>query len=131
MKFDPADIRRVLSAHPEIELAYLFGSRANGTARSASDVDIGVSADTPDLSGLKLALLEELALAGCEKADLTFFQQATPFMRYQMVRPNKLLYRRSDVDAGRVFSRCLDHYFDLEPTLRVQREAYKRRILHG
>jgi predicted nucleotidyltransferase len=35
-------IRGVLSRHPEVTGALLFGSRAKGTARPASDVDLRV-----------------------------------------------------------------------------------------
>ena len=124
-------VKEVLEAHPEVDLAYLFGSRAKGCSRADSDVDLGISARVSDLAGLKLQLLEELAAAGCERADITFFEQVTPFMRYEMIRHNHLLYCREGVSSGALFSRCLNEYLDLEPDLRVQREAYKRRVLHG
>jgi predicted nucleotidyltransferase len=38
-------IRRVLAAHPEVHGALLFGSRAKGTARPASDIDLALEGD--------------------------------------------------------------------------------------
>jgi len=124
-------LKGLFSKFPEIELVYLYGSHAKGTARLDSDLDLAVSACTDDYAGLKLDLLEHLAFAGFERIDIAFFQQATPVLRFQMVRHNQLLYCRSDVSAGDLFSRCLNEYFDLEPLLRVQRTAYKERVLHG
>ena len=132
MNFPDTDrLAQLFSEHPEIELVYLFGSHAKGCARPDSDLDLGVSAVTDNYATLKLALLEELAAARFENVDLSFMQQATPLLRFQMVRHNTLIYCRADVSAGTIFSRCLNEYFDLEPTLRVQREAYKKRVLKG
>ncbi len=38
-------IRQVLASHPEVERAVLFGSRATGTYRSGSDVDLALAGD--------------------------------------------------------------------------------------
>lgn len=124
-------LRRVFSQYPEIELVYLYGSHAAGLQGVDSDLDLAVSARTDDYAVLKLDLLEQLVLCGFERVDIAFFQQATPLLRFQMVRHNQLLYCRSDVSSGALFSRCLNDYFDMEPTLHVQRAAYKERILHG
>ena len=121
----------LFAQYPEIELVYLYGSHAIGAERSGSDFDLAVSAQTNDYAALKLDLLERLAQQGVERADIAFFQQSTPLLRFQMVRHNQLLYCRSNVSSGAVFSRCVNDYFDLEPTLRVQRAAYKERVLHG
>ena len=121
----------IFSRFPEIELVYLYGSHAQGVARRDSDLDLAISARSSDYAGLKLDLLEQLALAGFERVDISFFQQASPVLRFQMVRYNRLVYCRPDISAAALYSRCLNEYFDLEPTLRVQRAAYKERILHG
>ncbi len=132
MKLDQKQkLSAIFSQYPEIELVYLYGSHAKGAERLGSDLDLAVSARTGDYAGLKLDLLERLSLRGFEKLDIAFFQQATPLLRFQMVRQNQLLYCRPNISSGALFSRCLNDYFDLEPTLRVQRAAYKERILHG
>lgn len=126
-----SNLNAVFGGFPEIELVYLYGSHASGLQRPDSDLDLAVSAPLADFPELKLDLLGLLALRKTENVDVAFFQQSTPLLRFQMVRCNRLLYCRPDVDAGTLFSRCLNEYFDLEPTLRVQRDAYKERILHG
>ena len=38
-------IRQVLASHPQVERAVLFGSRATGTYRPGSDVDLALAGD--------------------------------------------------------------------------------------
>lgn len=40
-----AKIRQVLTSHPGVERAVLFGSRATGTYRPGSDVDLALAGD--------------------------------------------------------------------------------------
>lgn len=63
-------VQRVLKAHPEIELAYVFGSVAQGRARLESDVDVAVLAAKPLDTALRMQLIEELALATGRPVDL-------------------------------------------------------------
>ena len=55
---DPAlqEIQRVLRGRPDVRLAIVFGSRARGTARPDSDVDVAVHAPGVDLFELGAAL---------------------------------------------------------------------------
>ncbi|MEZ4651196.1 MAG: nucleotidyltransferase domain-containing protein [Candidatus Eisenbacteria bacterium] len=56
-------IRSVLSRHPKVTGAILFGSRAKGTARPASDVDLALEGvETPLAAEAIAAELEELPL---------------------------------------------------------------------
>jgi uncharacterized protein len=56
-------IRNVLARHPEISGALLFGSRAKGTARPASDIDIALEGAIGPLVGASVAEeLDELPL---------------------------------------------------------------------
>lgn len=47
---DAQRIRQVLEHFPEIETATLFGSRAKGTARPGSDIDLSLSGSRLDLT---------------------------------------------------------------------------------
>lgn len=59
-----------LAPFPEIELAIVFGSRARGSARLESDLDLAVAAATPLSPAQKRALIESLALATGHPIDL-------------------------------------------------------------
>lgn len=49
-------LRRVLQGRRDVQIALLFGSRARGDARPASDVDVAVHAPGADLFALAAAL---------------------------------------------------------------------------
>jgi predicted nucleotidyltransferase len=56
-------IRVVLARHPEVTSAVLFGSRAKGTHREASDIDLALEGDLSSLQAESIeAELEELFL---------------------------------------------------------------------
>ena len=55
-----ARLREYFEARPEVRLAYLFGSRAEGTASEDSDYDIGVLPAKDADSGLRFELIHEL-----------------------------------------------------------------------
>ncbi|MFA6034651.1 MAG: nucleotidyltransferase domain-containing protein [Myxococcota bacterium] len=50
-------LRSVLTCFPAVKSARIFGSRANGTATRASDIDLAVEA--PALSGAEWSRLKE------------------------------------------------------------------------
>lgn len=124
-------IRSTLEHYPSVEAAYLFGSRAAGRARESSDVDLGLVGPKADLRACKLDILAELTAGGLDRIDLVLLDGADPVLRFEAVHPNRLIYSNPDFDHGGYFSRCLREYFDLEPYLRIQRAALKRRLLHG
>ncbi len=124
-------LRRVLSRYPFIEAAYLFGSHAVGRATPDSDVDLAVVGPRGELQQRKLDILADLTSEGMDRVDLIALDGADPVVRFEAVHPNCLVFARSDFDHGQYFSRALREYFDLEPYLRIQREAFKRRVLSG
>ncbi|MDZ7670552.1 MAG: nucleotidyltransferase domain-containing protein [Gammaproteobacteria bacterium] len=124
-------IRRVLARYPFVEAAYLFGSHAAGRARPDSDVDLAVVGSMAELHAHKLDILADLTAEGVDGVDLVALDCADAVMRFEAVHLNCLVFARPDFDHGGYFSRTLREYFDLEPYLRVQREAFKRRVLDG
>jgi len=63
-------LRTVLGAHPDIRLAMLFGSMAAGTATADSDIDVALTASEPLSAQIRLALMDDLALAFGRPVDL-------------------------------------------------------------
>jgi len=124
-------IRRVLERYPLIQAAYMFGSHANDRVMTDSDVDLALVGPPTELQSQKLDILADLTAEGLERIDLVLLSGADTILRFEAVHPNCLIYAREDFDHGTYFSRCLREYFDLEPYLRIQREAAKRRLLHG
>lgn len=124
-------VRQILERFPSVQAAYLFGSHAEGRAKRDSDVDLALVGPRDELQGLKLDMLADLTAAGVDRVDLVLLNGADPSLRFEAVHANCLVYARPEFDHGSYFSRTVREYFDLEPYLTIQRQAYKQRLLHG
>ncbi len=83
--------RAVSETLPEVVAAYLFGSRATGSAAPASDVDLAVLAPVPlDVEQLAVAR-ERLAERLGRDVDLVDLGRASTVMRAQVVSTGRLL----------------------------------------
>jgi len=118
----------VFRRYPDIQAVYLFGSTAEGRARPESDIDLAVIASSSRIKEKKLDILSELAQVGMCNVDLVFLNDQDLVLQYEAVRQNRLVYAREDFDRGATYSKIMRKYLDLEPYLRAQRAAYKRRI---
>lgn len=118
-----------------IEYAYLFGSRAVGTARPDSDVDLAIGlTDGRELELLGslhdriLAVLDPLVPG--ERLDLVALTERTPVaLRHQVFRHGKLLFERVRDNMVRLRVRTAQEWCDAEPRRREAWEITKRRIL--
>jgi predicted nucleotidyltransferase len=124
-------LKTVFENYPEIQAVYLFGSSASGRANAESDLDLAVLADDTSLRGRKLDILTELAGKGFCNVDLVFLPADDIVLQHEVVRLNRIVYQRPDFDGPSVFSLFVRRYLDFLPYLKVQREAYKRRVLNG
>ena len=124
-------IASVLERYPEVEGAFLFGSRAEGGGRADSDFDLALVGPHDRLAEQRLDLLADFVRAGIDDIDLVLLDDADPALRFEAVRPNRLVYARPDFDRGVYYSRVVREYLDFEPYLRVQREALKKRLADG
>jgi hypothetical protein len=124
-------LESVFKKYPAIRAVYLFGSKASGRGHAESDLDLAVLADEKSLRRRKLDILAELAANGFCNVDLVFLPDDDIVLQYEAVRLNLILYRRPDFDAASVYSLFVRRYLDFRPYLKVQREAYKRRLTHG
>jgi predicted nucleotidyltransferase len=122
---------QVFAKYPGIQAVYLFGSRAAGTTRATSDLDLAVVPRHPQVRQQRLDILADLARHGFCDVDMVFLDTDDITLRYEAVRQNRLVYQTMDFDRGALYSKIVRQYFDFLPYLDVQREAYKRRILDG
>jgi predicted nucleotidyltransferase len=90
-------LRRVLARYPEIERAVLYGSRAKGTHRPGSDIDLSLIGDAVDerTSG---RVWGDLDASGVPVAvDVSAFNGLTSDeLRDHIRRVGVVLYRRED-----------------------------------
>jgi uncharacterized protein len=121
----------VFRKHPEIQAVYLFGSLGSGRGRYGSDLDLAIVPGSQGLREKKLILLVDLARSGFCNVDLVFLDMDDIVVKYEAVRQNRLIYRTQDFDRGGMYSKIVRQFLDFSPYLKVQREAYKRRIQSG
>ncbi len=125
-------LAEVFRAYEGVQAVYLFGSAAEGRSRPESDLDLGVWPRRGHaVHRRKLDLLADLTRAGFGSIDLVFLDRAAPVVRYEAVRLNRLVYAAGDFPRGTAFSNVVRAYLDVEPYLRVQRAAYKKRLLRS
>lgn len=121
----------IFKQFPDIQAVYLFGSTASGKTHAESDLDLAIVPRTAKLRENQLQLLTELARQGFCDVDLVFLDTEDIVLKFEAVRQNRPIYTAPEFDHGSYFSLIIRQYFDFEPYLQVQREAYKRRILNG
>lgn len=120
----------IFKKYSGIQAVYLFGSAAAGKTHAESDLDLAIVPADSSLRSERLELLTELARRGFSNVDLVFLDTNDVVLKFEAVHQNHLLYCKSDFDASNFFSLTLRQYFDFLPYLKIQRETYKRRVLH-
>lgn len=124
-------LSKVFCKYPGIQAVYLFGSFAVGTSHRESDLDLAVLPRCKLVRERRLDLLADQARSGFCHVDLVFLDTDDIVLKYEAVRHNRLIHQAKDFDRGAMYSRIVRQYLDFIPYLKVQREAYKRRILLG
>lgn len=129
---DRDKLSEVFRHYPEIRAVCLFGSAAEGRARSTSDLDLAILSSTPHLRERKLDILTDLVRRGFDDVDLVFVDEDRDLvLAYEAIRPNCLVFARPGFDRGGTYSRIVRKFLDFEYFLRIQREAVKRRAVRG
>lgn len=104
-------------AEEDVELAYLFGSVAEGKAGELSDIDIGVYlADTVTKAQRGLMRIELIsgltALLGSDRVDLLVLNDTPPVLSFEIIRPNVLVFERDSSLKVDVEQRIMSVYLD-------------------
>lgn len=81
-----------LKAHPAIEFDILFGSQAQGKAKSESDLDIAIYLNrTLSLEEYLILNLQLEEISGREE-DLIILNEAYPLLKHQVMKNRKVLF---------------------------------------
>jgi len=126
---DLKTLASVFERYPEIQAVYVFGSSVHGSVHQESDLDLAIIPGDKNLRNKKLEILAELARLGFCNVDLVFLDGTDIVLQYEAVRQNALVYQKPEFDRGGTYSSIVRQYLDFYPYLRVQRKAYKKRIL--
>ena len=112
-----------------LELAVVFGSVAEGTARFDSDLDIAVRYAAPLDAEQRLVLIRALGAATGRPVDLIDLRTAGPIVARQALTRGKRIFG-TDTELASQLSRTLIDYADFAPlierTLRERRDAWMK-----
>ena len=108
-------VARTLAPHPEIQLAFVFGSAARDALRPDSDVDVAVLAASRLSPEARLELMAELSLAVKREVDLVDLSTAWGLILRQVLTTGTLALKRSDTAHAMLLKRMLFDQADMEP----------------
>jgi predicted nucleotidyltransferase len=122
------DLTARLAAERDVLVAYLFGSRARGTARAGSDTDVAVLLAEPvDPHRRQL----ELGAAVGPGTDVVVLNDAPVALAYRVLRDGVLLLSRDDPARVRHWARTVDRYLDTAPLRRTLDAGLRHRLDEG
>jgi uncharacterized protein len=121
-------LRTALAAEPDVLVAYLFGSRARGTAHPGSDYDVAVLlAEGADTHRRQLELMAVLG----EGVDVIILNDAPVALAYRVLRDGQLLVSRDEQARIEHWARTVDRYLDSAPLRRALAEGTRHRLQEG
>ena len=119
----------LFSLDERIIAAYLFGSRADGSAYEGSDLDLGVMLDSG--SEQTFTLNDELDLEAKVEAalrsdhfDLVVINYAPLVLQFRVISPAKLIYVKNDDKRCKTEEQIMVRYYDFQPRLREFNREY-------
>ncbi len=98
----------------DVYAIYLFGSRATGKARPASDIDICVIAKKDIPKEAREAILSNSS----KKIDIVMFWDLPCTIRFRVLKEGKPLYVKDDLLLHRIKADTLKSYLDFQPMIR-------------
>lgn len=140
-------ISQILSGHPRVRFAYLFGSAAKGTARPDSDIDVAVffgsgaepneapsgtgGGDRVDRARRALELESELERGLERPVQVVSLDDAPLGLAHNVLRSGKLLHCPDERAHRHFYVGHARRYYDMEPARRIFDRYRKRRIEEG
>ena len=115
-------ILRVIGRHPNIVLAYLFGSQVQGNIGPMSDVDMALLLDSGVEDEIHCDLRSSIASAvEQERVDVVFLNRAPVELAYAIIVDGELIYQRDSYSRVEYEAKVMSLYCDYLPVLRAQR----------
>ena len=110
-------LRRALAAEPDVVNAVLFGSRARGSERPDSDVDVAVELipGAPRDARAVGGLAARLEAATGRSIGLVLLDEAPPPLAYRIFRDGRLIVERDHARLVARKARAILDYLDFKP----------------
>ena len=118
-----------------VKLAYLFGSRAKGTAAAESDYDVAVLFREKPADPLALKetafLSLELKRGFAQRLEIVSLNDAPLLLQYEVTAHGQPLYCENEEERVRFEVLTIKKYIDEQPMRNVYNRALHERILRG
>lgn len=114
-------LKSIFRSFPDVKLAYIFGSRANGEAGPLSDYDFAVYFDLKDkirMTDIRFQLSDRLSRElKTDKIDLVVLNMTeSPELKYNIIKDGRVIYEEEPFKV--LFEpRVLNEYFDFRAML--------------
>ena len=114
---DKDSLAQYFRAQGSVQIAFLFGSQARGGVGPLSDVDLAVllddTTDPKDYFNYKAKMIAELmGVLSRNSVDLVVLNQATPLLKYQVVRDGVVLFEKAGILTQDFVVRSLREFMD-------------------
>lgn len=121
-------LKEYFQKHPEIEVAYIFGSKALGRENLLSDIDIALLIDRERIKeeiypyGYKAHILADLLqLLKTNDVDLVILDEANPLLRHRILYFGKIIYSRDERKRIKFQVDTINKYNDYKYLLKSHR----------
>jgi len=123
-------IRSILQSYEEIELGYLFGSQAKGTATNTSDVDIGIvlQRGTSYTYKDRVDLALEIEDVVNKEVDLKILNDAHPRFLNQVLTYGKLIYKKNERARTQFETSTRRQYLDRKHHIEQRNNIVKKQL---
>lgn len=127
-----ARVAKALESQEGVAAAYVFGSRARGTARSDSDIDVALLLDASPAKHERASLIRDLVgelgrELAADRVDLVLLNDAPPVLAFHALKAGVLALCRDEVALHRFKVATYGRHADREPTERLFRDVTRRR----
>lgn len=127
------DIGKVLDAHEEVQVAYLFGSTARKTSHEDSDLDIGLLLDEefePDaLYTSRISGEIEKKIKPKRTVDVRIMNEKPITFQHQVLKYGKQIFVRDEKERIKFETYVYDRYLDYKPFFEQYNRIRRKRIL--
>ena len=126
-------LQELLTEHPEVKLAILYGSFAKGSERPDSDIDLAVAKDHRDQ--LDEETLLSISLEASKRTErevqLRDLARAQGVFLKEVLTKGEVIHQTDPRVRGELIIRMLDFVEDFLPTVRMIRRKKRERFLAG
>lgn len=124
-------LRGALGTAPHLRLAVLFGSRARGSARAESDVDVAIVPERDLLLAEELRLASSLSGAVGLEVDVVRLDHADPLLAREVATSGVALFEWRPGAFAAFRADAISAWLDFEETIAPHRAKFLARLAGG